>query len=69
MNQKSLLIREAVFSDLQRLRSLRLEALRLHPEAFGSDYERDKISLYLFGRKISDLIPTALFLLPNWSQI
>lgn len=35
-------IREAVFDDLQKLRKIRLEALKLHPEAFGSDYETDK---------------------------
>jgi ribosomal protein S18 acetylase RimI-like enzyme len=42
MKQKDLIIREAVFDDLQKLRKLRLEALKLHPEAFGGDYETDK---------------------------
>lgn len=40
--QKNLIIREAVFDDLPKLRKLRLEALKLHPEAFGGDYETDK---------------------------
>lgn len=42
MNNKDLIIREAVFDDLQKLRKLRIEALKLHPEAFGGDYETDK---------------------------
>ena len=34
-------IRQAVLADAGALRELRLEALQLHPEAFGSDYERE----------------------------
>ncbi|HEX8248557.1 MAG TPA: GNAT family N-acetyltransferase [Pyrinomonadaceae bacterium] len=42
MNQKHLQIREATIADALRLRGLRLEALKGHPEAFGADYETDK---------------------------
>lgn len=42
MNQKHLQIREAAPADASKLRNLRLEALRAHPEAFGADYETDK---------------------------
>lgn len=42
MNQKDFRIREAVPGDALKLRDLRLEALRAHPEAFGADYETDK---------------------------
>jgi RimJ/RimL family protein N-acetyltransferase len=34
-------IRQASPADAVALRELRLEALQLHPEAFGSDYERE----------------------------
>ena len=42
MNQNNLIIREVIFDDLQKYRKLRLEALKMHPEAFGRDYETDK---------------------------
>lgn len=42
MKQVNIIIREAVFDDLQQYRRLRLESLRLHPEAFGRDYETEK---------------------------
>jgi RimJ/RimL family protein N-acetyltransferase len=34
-------IRQATVADAAALRELRLEALQLHPEAFGSDYEKE----------------------------
>jgi ribosomal protein S18 acetylase RimI-like enzyme len=34
-------IRQATVADAEALRALRLEALQRHPEAFGSDYERE----------------------------
>lgn len=42
MNRKEVQIREALPSDALKLRNLRLEALKTHPEAFGADYETDK---------------------------
>lgn len=41
MKQENLIIREAVDDDLQQYRKLRLESVRLHPEAFGRDYETE----------------------------
>jgi RimJ/RimL family protein N-acetyltransferase len=37
-----LLIRRLTSSDLERYREIRLEALRIAPQAFGSDYEESK---------------------------
>src|SRR4051812_40658649 len=41
-NGQSLHIRATTESDLDPFRDLRLEALRTHPEAFGSDYEESR---------------------------
>jgi RimJ/RimL family protein N-acetyltransferase len=41
MSRKNSQIREASVSDALKLRDLRLEALKTHPEAFGADYESD----------------------------
>lgn len=35
-------IREVTLDEVEAYRELRLEGLRLHPDAFGSDYEIDK---------------------------
>ena len=42
MEDDHLIIREATDDDLQQYRKLRLESLKLHPEAFGRDYETEK---------------------------
>jgi ribosomal protein S18 acetylase RimI-like enzyme len=39
--QETVSIRQATLADTLALRELRLEALQLNPEAFGSDYERE----------------------------
>lgn len=41
MNSSNPIIREAIDNDLQQYRKLRLESLKLHPEAFGRDYETE----------------------------
>lgn len=38
----SLIVRQLTHSDLESLREIRLEALRLAPEAFGSTYESEQ---------------------------
>lgn len=40
---EQLKIRQLTVDDATRYKALRLEALRNHPEAFGSDYEAEKI--------------------------
>lgn len=55
----TLSIRPLTDGDAEPYRALRLEALRLHPEAFGSAYEEQKdLPLESFARRLRD---TAFF--------
>jgi ribosomal protein S18 acetylase RimI-like enzyme len=61
-NQGTLTIRQAVLSDAIALRELRLEGLKLNPEAFGSDYEREvNQPVSKWEERLSAQVNSALF--------
>jgi RimJ/RimL family protein N-acetyltransferase len=64
MPQKSapLLIRPLLRREAAALRDLRLEALRLHPEAFGASFEEaERMSAAQFAAQIPEGPPDAIF--------
>ena len=60
--QESVIVRQAVLADASALRELRLEALQLNPEAFGSEYEREAAQAVIqWDERLSSQTDNAIF--------
>jgi ribosomal protein S18 acetylase RimI-like enzyme len=63
-------IRQAVVADAETLRALRLEALQGHPEAFGSDYEREvERPASFWVERLSEQTDRAIFLVESAGKL
>jgi ribosomal protein S18 acetylase RimI-like enzyme len=66
----SIIIRRAIVADAEALPALRLEALQCHPEAFGSDYERESARPASFWvERLSDRADSAIFVAESAGQL
>lgn len=66
----SYVVRQAVLADAAALRTLRLEALQAHPEAFGMDYESElNGSVADWEKRIADQSLVAIFVAEAGSQL
>ena len=63
-------IRQAAIVDAEAFRALRLEALQGHPEAFGSDYEREVERPASFWiERLSERTDSAIFVAEGAGQL